>query len=184
MMRINLFAMRDDLLLVLGKLEASRPARYARATRLPGPIPEIWNSCKYLPRLGQATGDQAVACDAFLIFDGDSTVQVEKMRMFDEDDRFDVDQSMNPDSIVLFPGGEWIDGTVIAGSIATISKSPIAQALMRAVHSGVKKHFTRVNAFWVGPEALAAFRNGRRLTIAIQSPPEFDLREMPLGGSL
>ena len=67
--------------------------------------------------------------------------------MFDGKIRFDVEQHANPDSIILRPGGKWIDGAVIAGDIATISKSPVAQSLMSGVHSGIKKSFTRVNAF-------------------------------------
>jgi hypothetical protein len=97
--------------------------------------------------------------------------------MANTQERFDVYQNMNPDSIHLVLGGEWTDGAIISGSIATISKSPISQALMRSAHSAVKKHFTRVRAFWVGPEALIALRSGRRLTCAVQSPPEFDLQE-------
>jgi len=179
MMRINLFAMKGDLVLALSHLEVVRKVKYTRMDMLSQPTPEIWNSVKELPRLGFATGDQAVQCDAFLIMDERSSVRVRTQTMLNGIERFDVDQLINPDSVVLFSGGEWNDGTIISGSIATVSKSPIAQALMREAHSGVKKHFTRVRAFWVGPEALAAFRNGRRLTAAIQSPPEFDLREKP-----
>ena len=177
MKRINFFATKDDLLLVLRKLEASRPIKYTRAGQLVGPVPEIWKSGDDLPQLGKATGDQAVACDPFLVIDEDSTVHVESRRMFNGQERFDVYQYMNPDSIELRPGGEWTDGAIIPGDITTISTSPISQALMRSAHSAIKKHFTRVRAFWVGPEALVALRSGKRLTYAIQSPPAFDLHE-------
>jgi hypothetical protein len=109
----------------------------------------------------------------------DSPIRVETMTMFDGDDRFDVEQPWNPHSVFLNVGGEWTDGTIISGTITTISNSPISRSLMRALHSRVKKHFTRVRAYWVGPDALAAFRAGRRLTMAIQSPPEYDLCENP-----
>jgi hypothetical protein len=177
MVRIYFFAMRNDLLLILGKLEAKRHVKYTRRGRLEGPEPETWNSAADLPKLGRATGDQHVACDPFLIMEGNSPIRVETMTMRDGDDRFDVEQRLNPDSIIFFPGGEWADGALISGSFTTISKSPLSQSLMRTVHSGIKKHFTRVQAFWVGPEALVAFRSGRRLAYAIQSPPEYDLRE-------
>ena len=98
--------------------------------------------------------------------------------MLNGDDRYDVDQATNPNSVILNAGGEWVDGSLISGGVTTISVSPISQWLMRAVHSGIKKHFTRVQAFWVGPEALAALRSGKRLTYAVQSPPEYDLLEV------
>jgi hypothetical protein len=177
MKRINFFATKDDLLLILKRLEASRPIKYTRAGRLIGPVPEIWKSGGDLPQLGEATGNQAVACDPFLVLEEASTVHVESKRMFNGQERFDVYQYMNPTSIELRPGGEWTDGTVISGQIATMSTSPISQALMRSAHGAVKKHFTRVRAFWVGPESLVALRSGKRLTQAVQSPTEFDLRE-------
>jgi hypothetical protein len=178
MKRINFFATKDDLLYVLRNLEVSRPIKYTRAGQLIGLVPEIWKSGNDLPQLGKATGDQAVACDPFLIIEEGSSVQIESRSMFNGQERFDVDQSMNPDSVVLLPGGQWIDGAIISGSIATISTSPTSQALMRSAHSAVKQHFTRVRAFWVGPEALVALRSGKRLTYAIQSPSDFDLHEV------
>ena len=182
MVRIYFFAMRNDLLLALDKLEAKGSVMYTRCGRLDGPNPEIWKFAVDLPKLGQATGDQHVACDPFLIMEKDSPIRVQTMTMHDGDDRFDVEQGLNPDSIIFHPGGEWRDGALISGSFTTISKSPISQSLMRATHSEIKKQFTRVKAFWVGPEALAAFRQGRRLTSAIQSPPEYDLSELPEEG--
>jgi hypothetical protein len=177
MKRINFFATKNDLLVVLRRLEASRPIQYTRAGRLIGPVPEIWKSGEDLPQLGKATGDQAVACDPFLVIEEASTIQVETKRMFNGQERFDVYQYMNPDSIELRPGGEWGDGAIIPGQITTMSTAPVSQALMRSAHSAIKKHFTHVQAFWVGPESLVALRSGKRLTQAVQSPPEFDLRE-------
>lgn len=178
MKRISFFATKDDLLLVLCELESKRQIKYARTGLLKGPEPELWDAGTNLPGLGRAAGDQAVACDSFLIFDKTSTVNMVLKAMRNGDDRYDVDQAKNPDSVVLNVGGEWVDGSLISGGVATISESPASQSLMRAIHSGIKKHFTRVQAFWVGPEALAALRSGRRLTYAVQSPPEYDLIEV------
>ena len=178
MKRINIFALTDDLLHILRGIETSIPVKYTRAGRISGPSPEVWKSGDELPGLGKASGDQAAACDGFLIVDKNSPVRVESKRMLNGAARFDVYQSGNPDSVELRPGGQWTDGTIISGSIATISESQVSQALMKSAHSAVRRHFTRVRAFWVGPEALVALRSGKRLTIAAQSPPEFDLREV------
>jgi len=175
-----IFALRNDLLLVLRSLEAKREIKYTRCGRLPEPKPVIWKSAADLPKLGQATCDQQAGCDQYLIMEEASPVRVKTMTMFDGNDRFDVDPSPNPDSIRLCVGGEWTDGTIIPGAIDTMSLSPISKSLMRALHSGVKKHFTRVQSYWVGPDALAALRSGRRLTIAVQSPAEYNLCEHPV----
>jgi hypothetical protein len=174
-----IFALKNDLLLVLGSLEAKRQIKYTRCGRLPDPEPETWESVADLPKLGQAMADQAAGCDQFLIMEKESPIRVETMTMRDGDDRFDVAPLWNPDSVELRVGGEWKDGAIISGSITAFLPTPISQSLARALQSRVKKHFTRVRAYWVGPEALIAFRAGRRLTMAIQSPPEYDLCEVP-----
>ncbi len=86
-------------------------------------------------------------------------------------------QMYNPDSIVLTPAGARGDSMIIAGLFATIGSTDTALALIRIARGAVKRHFTRVNAFWVGPEALVRLRGGARLTMAEQSPPLYDLRE-------
>jgi len=48
---------------------------------------------------------------------------------------------------------------------------------MRLFSRTIRKHFTKIKVFWVGPEAMIGFRSGYRLTIAEQSPPEFDLQQ-------
>jgi len=81
---------------------------------------------KELSELGKATADQAAACDPFLILEENLAVQVQSRRMFNGQLRFDADQSANPDSVVLLPGGKWSDGVLISGSFATFSMSPVA----------------------------------------------------------
>jgi hypothetical protein len=100
-----------------------------------------------------------------------------RVEQFDGRVRFDVDQMLNPDSIVFTPGGEWKKQMIIAGLFATVSSSQPAQQLMRQINGAVRKYFTKINAYWVGPEALARLRSGFRLTMAEQSPPMYDLRE-------
>jgi hypothetical protein len=66
---------------------------------------------------------------------------------------------------------------IIAGRIATISDPAASQALMRLSASLIKQYFTRVRAYWVGPEALTQLRAGKRLSFAEQSPALYDLKE-------
>jgi hypothetical protein len=121
-----IFALKNDLLLVLGNLEAKRKVKYTRCGRLTEPEPEIWKRAADLPKLGQAACDQEAGCDTFLIMEEDCPIRVKTMTMFDGDDRFDVEQPWNPHSVFLSAGGEWKDGTIISGTITTISSSPVA----------------------------------------------------------
>jgi hypothetical protein len=175
---IRFFALKADLLLVLGELEAKRQVKYVQGGRLGGPRPAIWYSASRLPKLGWSADDHGGGRD-YLIMDRASDVYIERMTIFSGDEVFDVHNGGNPGSIEFTPGGEWTDGAILAGRFATLHNTPESQALIKAVRLRIKKHFTRVRSYWVGPEALAAFRAGRRLTAAIQCPPEYDLCELP-----
>src|ERR1035438_7955067 len=128
MKRINFFATKDDLLLILQGLEASKSIKYTRASRLSGAEPEVWKTGGDLPQLGKATGDQAVAGDQFLVIEENSVIRVETRRMLNGVEKFDVYQSENPDSVVLVPGGQWTDNAIISGSIATLSESSVSSS--------------------------------------------------------
>lgn len=180
MKRISFFATKGDLLSLFLELEAKRQVKYYRAGRiLDEPKFQMWLSGADLPKLGKAAGDQAGTCDSFIVLERSSAINVVEQEMVNGTKRCDLDQRTNPDSVILSVGGEWIDGSLISGGLSTASPSAISQRLMRSFQSAIKKKsFTRVQAFWVGPEALGALRSGKRLSYAIQSPPEYDLREV------
>jgi len=86
-----------------------------------------------------------------------------------------VDQLVNPDTVVLNPGGVWRGDILLYGRVATVSGSAESQRLMRRFRAAIRSGFRQVRAFWVGPEALRMLHSGKRLTIAEQSPRGFDL---------
>ena len=66
---------------------------------------------------------------------------------------------------------------VLYGRFATVSAcfSEPAKRLMARFRYRVQKMFVRLGAYHVGPKALDLLKAGKRLTIAEQSPREFDL---------
>jgi hypothetical protein len=177
MKRINFFALRNDLISILTRLEEMRTIAYSASKDSSEPIVEQFETGKQLPNLGKATADQWINCDSYLIAGKSDTLRTREFRLVDGTIRYSIDQMLNEHTVVLQLGGLWKDGAIIGSSIATISNCKPAQDLMHAAKTAIKKSFVRVNAFCVGPEALLAFRGGARLTTAIQSPTEYDLRE-------
>jgi hypothetical protein len=175
--RIEFFALKSDLLLVLETVEAKRPVKYTLATTSGELRRQEWSRAAEIDGIGFAQGAQTMACTQFLLTNAQTTVQSWRRKEFDGTVHFDVDQRLNPDSIFLTPAGDWNGRMIIAGRIATTSDSPASQALMRLATSRIKKYFTRVRACWVGPEALKQFRAGKRLAVAEQSPALYDLEE-------
>ena len=88
-----------------------------------------------------------------------------------------MDQFYNPDTITFSPGGRWTEDVLLYGRFATVSAffSDYAKRLMNRFRYQSEKHFVRVRGSYVGPGAMALLKAGKRLTIAQQSPREFDL---------
>src|ERR1700756_2597172 len=121
MSQISFFATKEDLLPVLIDIEERRPVKYAPVGTVPKSGPETWRTGTDLPHIGEATADQAINCDPFLVLDEAAGVRVRLITTIDGRKTYEVDQLFNPDTIMLFPGGEWRKGdAIIAGKFATI----------------------------------------------------------------
>jgi hypothetical protein len=174
------FALKSDLLLVLNEMEAKQPLKYVLAGMFSAPDMEQWTKGCELPELGQADRAQTAGCRTFVVTYPEVEVKLWRRQIHNGQIRFGIDQLVNHDTITFTPAGAWKGEMIIAGACGTVSDSPIAQSLMKLVSKAMKKHFVRIGAYWVGPEALSYLRAGGRLTGAEQSPPIYDLRESAL----
>ena len=85
-----------------------------------------------------------------------------------------------PDCLILICGGlHAASGALLAGELQRpLDASRSAVELFRRVSRKLFQGFTRVQRYWVGPEALQGLRAGQRLvTISLGSPLEYDLAE-------
>ena len=178
MKHIHFYAVKEDLLPLLEIVDSKGPLKYARMGNFSREELKngicVFASGAALPNLGKATADSSAACEAFLVCDREATINPRAVQAVDGE-RICVDQLANPDSVVFKPGGIWNEEILLEGSIGTASESQASQALMKRFQAAIKKTFTKVKAFYVGPKALALLKSGKRLTISAQSPPEFDL---------
>jgi hypothetical protein len=94
-------------------------------------------------------------------------------------DRFCVDQLLNPNTVTFTPAGVWNEDILLDGRVATVSQTPASQELMKRFQKAITKYFTKIRAFYVGPEAHAMLKAGKRLAIGADSPREFDLAPLP-----
>lgn len=177
MKQIRFFAVDDDLITVLAEVEQERNLQYVKAGVFPSVPAENYHSAEELPQISIATDDSAVNCDSFLVADSSTVIRPRSISLQSGRTNFCVDQLDNPDTVVLTPAGRWADVAVLYGTIATTSDSESSLKLVKAFEHTIKKHFTKVKAFWVGPNALKWLQEGKRLTIAIQSPKDFDLTQ-------
>lgn len=179
MKHVLFFALKEDLLPVLELVESKGALKYARMGNFAGhQIKDdisVFDTGVGIPNLGKASADSASSCDGFLVCERETPVNLRHLQGINGEQRVLVDQLVNPDSVEFTPGGIWNEDVVLHGRIATASDSEISKALMKRFQTAIKKTFSKVKAFYVGPKALALLESGKRLTISAQSPREFDL---------
>lgn len=177
MSEIRFFALRRDLIPVLDAVEGKQALKYVRAGRFLTPELEVYSHGADIPDLGKATRESAVGCACFLVCAPDLLVNVEPVDQYDGVRSYHVGQFYNPDTITLSPGGLWTEDVLLYGRFATVSASfsDYAKRLMGRFRYQSGKQFVRVQGSYVGPGAMELLKAGKRLTMAQQSPPEFDL---------
>ncbi len=168
--QIPFFALKNDLLAVVETVEHGRPLKYVRTGQFDCPESDSFGAGAEIPGLGTASADSSVNNQSFLVTNGELPVNWRRITTNTGVQRYCLDQLANPESITFTPSGRLDEGVVISGRVGTASDSPIAQELMRRFRAAFKKHFTKVRAYWVGPEALALLQAGKRLADATQSP--------------
>jgi hypothetical protein len=177
--RIHFFAIKEDWPAVFDYVERKRHLVYTATgfDQMRNPDPPRYLEGKAIPNLGLASYEQCIACDSYMVSPFPKVPTPIKGLMFDGEARYDLYSSAYPDTIRLIHAGRWKD-MIVSGLIDTMGQGPQAQSLINAFHAAMKKSFTRVNAYWVGPQAHGEWLQGRRLTDAEQSPPEYDLRKI------
>jgi hypothetical protein len=113
----------------------------------------------------------------FLVVPAATTVNVEEIPQRKGGVHYLVgNQNYNPNSIIVHPC-ELINPTMLLkGQIGTISDTPESLALFATFAKVLRKQFTKVKSYWVGPEAIRILDSGGRLAITDKSPPEYDLK--------
>lgn len=175
MSEIAFYAVAGDLLPVLQELEKTTPLKYVRTGNFLNQQMEVFLQSSELPGLGTATSDAGIGCESFLVCHREAAVREERFLDVKGHPRRCIDQGFNPDTVILTPAGLWAETVVLYGRVATASVSPTSRALMRRFARAFQKHFTKIGGYHVGPRAMELFETGMRLTIATQSPREFDL---------
>jgi hypothetical protein len=176
MKQISFFALKEDILPVFQEFEARDPVNYVPAGISNSSNYVIFSEGTAIPNLGIASKPAAINCVSFLVNVAGEKINLRTISTIGEKSCFAIDQLHNPNTIILSPGGLWDNEILLHGRIATTSDSEVSQALMIRFKKALNKTFIKIKAFYVGPQALAFLKKGKRLTISTQSPKEFDLR--------
>jgi hypothetical protein len=175
-MQRQFFATADDLLPVFERVESYYELAYTLTGLLKSPQLSTVYSGAAIPTLrSPAPHPNAICCPQYLVTSTHTTVQIQPAPQNAGGTRYAVDQLANPDSVTIQHGGIFGADVLLCGRIATASSTPFALQLHRAFAAAISKHFSRIQGYYVGSHAAILLRQGWRLTIGADSPPEFNL---------
>jgi len=174
---ISFFATRDDLLCLLGEVELKWRIHYTEAGMFETPEIIVYCSSPHIPQLGITHWGTTITGLFYLIADAATSFKVRPVPQRRGGIRYAMDQKENPDTVTFFPGGRYDNETVIAGNFSTCTNSQVSADLMQAIARLVRKKWTKIKSYSVGPEAMAILESGGRLTADIRSPREYDLKK-------
>ncbi len=177
MRRIFFFATKSDIEPVLLRFQAEQPLQFVKNVNITSPPQAAITRVTDIPTVGFATHRSSVGSDQYLVSSQDAPIMPDTIRGAQGETRFVYNHSKWPKSVVMRLGGLWLGRTLLPGLVDTLHDTTDAQALMKRFLKSLKSEdFNKVDIYWVGKEAMAMLKAGRRLaTAAYESPPEFDL---------
>ncbi len=175
MKQVRFFAVDDDIFQILDEVERHHDLQYVRTGLFSTPTVEVCETGSDLSGIGVATNESAINCDSFLVAECTTSICARPIVLTNGTNNFCIDQLDNSDTVILTPAGRWGEEVVLYGTVGTVSNTESSIRLMKTFDRAFRKQFRKIKAFWVGPKALALLHAGKRLTIAAQSPKEFDL---------
>lgn len=172
------FATREDLRSGLETIESEMELEYVLYETRDDPSFLRLQSLLDAPRLGDSRTGQWTTDDGYFVYERDARPQATGTPQRRGGVKYSLEWS--PHAVQFAPAGlHRTSGALVAGRIGSlVDASSRGVALYRAFSAAVLRGFTLVRSHWVGPEAYAEFRAGRRLaTIGVRSPRDYDLRE-------
>ena len=171
----HFFALRDDLLPIFEAAERVCEVKYVCMGMFETDTYETFDHGRDIPDLGVARAESAVRCDSYLVTMRATPINVEPVKTI-YGRRYRIDQLFNRQSIEFSPGGLWRGDILLYGRVATAHAYPVSLELLRAFGLPVVTQFRKIRGYYVGPRAFDMLKAGRRLTLAEQTPREYDLK--------
>jgi hypothetical protein len=167
---LEFFCTADDIRTCLKAAEATQALRYYRVD---APVPDV------------PPEESVDACSEEI--DGHAEMQLlmaregvhvraRKVQPSGSDAGYAFDQLENPDTVMMHFGLRKA-GLLTRGTVSTLGKTAESRALFLHFAKHFKKSCTKVQAYWVGPEALSLLRSGYRFTTNETASRAYDLRE-------
>jgi hypothetical protein len=177
MKRVYFFSTPGDAATLLSAFDRVLPVQYVSHGTLQLPAPKVYTCADQIPSLGISSAETGSQSDQYLVLLRDSAFKVENFRDAEGIERLAIYNGSNEGSAVLTVAGQWGNDVLLAGNFSTMHADAVSRKLLRTFAATIKKiGFVKASLWWVGSEAFEMLKVGKRLaTLAVQSPPEYDL---------
>jgi len=175
-MRLDFFAASVDLLPSIAAFESRHAVKYLLTGMFESATTEMYSSGALIPNLGVSVHGHQASEQTYMVLDAKAEIHFREIPQRQGGSLYSLDLLRNPNWFSLTPAGIFDGRFVIPGGIGTTSKNSVAEALGRDFAREIKKRFTKIHNYYVGPNALRLMEEGWRLTLSTQTSVEFDLR--------
>src|ERR1700741_2067101 len=123
MKQIHFFALKEDIISVLGAAERSGQLKYVRMGQSTKDDFECYERGADIRNIGIASTDSASSGGSFLVANRETPINLRTVSTGRGGAVSLIDQLVNPDTVTFDPGGLWDGNIVISGRVATVSDS-------------------------------------------------------------
>jgi hypothetical protein len=170
------YATAKDIAVVLSTLESQKGLEYTRTGQFDASKPQTYRSYIEIRNLGMASHPTAIANPSYLVSLRGTPIRARRIIQNTGKHRFAFDQRLNEDTVALSPGGRYGSDIILYGMIGTVSDTAVSISLYKFMVNALRERFDKIDEFFVGPEALQLGKAGFRLTDAVSTTSEFDLK--------
>jgi hypothetical protein len=181
-MQFDFFATKADLLPGILAFEAEHRVQYILCRLSNSPNFERYSSVTEIPDVGRSIHGHRVAENAYFVLPADAEVKIEPVPQRRGGTKYKVDPA-NLCGFAFSAGGVYGDRFVIDGSVGVYMGNENSIKLCKEFIRKLRRGYTRIQSYYVGPQALQLMKEGYRLTPSTQTPESFDLRLPSDGGS-
>lgn len=172
---IFFFATGSDLIPGIMIIESLRELKYIKCGVYDNRDVKAYNSLLDYENFGlNISGNHQ--SESFLVLDRATELYIREVPQARGGLKYFVDQEVNKESIIIWPGGMFGNVFLVCGHIATIADNPLSQSLYGFFSKNIVKGFSKVNRYFIGPEALQLKKKIRFITMNVKQSSGYDLK--------
>ena len=173
---VYFFMSRADLHEVFYKWNESERLQFVPVKDYADPQQIIAYMLDELPDFGITRRESELQQDSLLVMLEGMTVGCMTFDRTNGTTCYYVGPAQNPDSLLLWPSGEWDDGCIIRGRLRMSEDTPQAKRMLSDLKRILKEKCVLVTKHYLGQQALQRHRAGTRLALSVRAAVEYDFR--------